>query len=268
MAADRLTAVRVRSTRVAELLVAFAHGAEQGVEHEAHGDQVTVERRPQEHVDGEYDGLDDVHHRPDGGHVVVLGRHEPRYDDPHDQRAEAEGDKSAEDGGQRGPAPAHHGRVAGTATGELVPGRVQRHAHPTRVGRRRVALEQAHEPVHDQHAHVGEHLDVVTGQVQPENLHRLQPEHQAHGRQHGRTIPSTVVQAALGRVQQLVHANGLEQSHVHDRAAVFAGPTSIRRRRFFQTVIPVGRRISSVVQIRNNNPCRTAMGENKKYEFL
>jgi len=213
---------------VAEFLVTGAYGAEQGVEHEAHGDQVTVERRPQEHVDGEYDGLDDVHHRPDGGHFVVLGRHEPRYDDPHDQRAEAEGDERAEDDGQRGPALAHHGRVAATATGERVPGRVQRGAHPTRVGGRRVALEQAHEPVHDQHAHVGEHLDVVPGQVQAAHLHRLQPDHQAHGRHHGRPVPvAAVVQAALGRVQQLVHADGLEQSHVYGRAAVFEGPPSI-----------------------------------------
>jgi len=164
---ERLVAVpRVQQAMpVAELLITGAHGAEQRVEHEAHGDQVTVERRPQEHVDGEYEGLDDVHHCPDVGHVVVLGRHEPRYEHPHEQRAEAERDERAEDGGQRGPATAQLGRVADTATGERVPGRLQRGAHPVRVGHHHVALEQAHEPVDDQHAHVCEHLKVVTGQV-------------------------------------------------------------------------------------------------------
>jgi len=184
--AERLDVVRVNGLPTTDVLVAGAHGAEHGLEHETHCDQVTVERRPAKHVDREYDGLDDVHRRPDEGLVVVLGRQEPRYDQPHDQRAEAYPDERAEYGGQPGPAPSHQGRIAATATGESVPGHLQRDAYPVRVDRQRVALEQAHEPVHDQHRHVGEHRDVVPGQVQPEHLHQLQPERQAHDHHRGR----------------------------------------------------------------------------------
>jgi len=102
--AERLDRVRVQVLSAADLLVAQAHGAEYGVEHETHGDQITVERRPAEHVDREYGGLDDVHDRPDDGLVVVLGCQEPRHDQPHDQRAEAEPDERAEYCGQPGPA--------------------------------------------------------------------------------------------------------------------------------------------------------------------
>jgi len=133
--AERLYGVRVKGLPAADLLVARAHGAERSVKHETHGDQVTVERRPAEHIDDEYDGLDDVHDRPDDGHVVVFGCQKPRYDQPHDQRAEAEPDERAKYGGQPGPAPAHQGRVAATTTGESVPGHLQRGAYPVCVNR-------------------------------------------------------------------------------------------------------------------------------------
>jgi len=123
----------VQST--ADFLVAGAHSAEQGVKHETHGDQVTVERRPTEHIDCEYEGLDDVHDRPYDWFVVVLGRREPRYDQPHDQRAEAEPHERAEFAGQLVPALAHQGPVTVTAIGESVPGSLQRYAYSVSVGR-------------------------------------------------------------------------------------------------------------------------------------
>lgn len=99
MVTERLDGVRLKVLPATDLLVAEAHGAERGIEHETHGDQVTVERRPEEHIDDEYDGFDDVHNRPDDGLVVVLRCQEPRHDQPHDQRAEAEPDERAEYGG-------------------------------------------------------------------------------------------------------------------------------------------------------------------------
>jgi len=193
----------VQFQAVTDFLVARAHGAEHGVKHETHGDQVTVERRPAEYIDGEYDGLDDVHDGPDDWLVVVFGRQAPRNDQPHDERAEAEPDERAEYGGQPGPAPAHQVRVAAAATGESVPGSLQRYAYSVGVSHQRIALEQTHEPVDDQHGHVGEHRDVVPGQVQPVHLHRLHAERQAndHLHDHPEQVP---VQAALDRMLQLV----------------------------------------------------------------
>jgi len=128
----------------AERLVTGGYGAEQGLEYKTHGDQVTVERRPAKHVDREYDGLGGVHRRPDKRPVVVIGRHKPRHEQPHDQRAEAEPDERAEYRGQPGPAQAQLGRVAATALGERVAGRAQCGPHLVRVGGHHVALEQAH----------------------------------------------------------------------------------------------------------------------------
>jgi len=119
----------------ADLLVAVANSAKHGVKHKTHGDQVTVEQGPYEHIDSEYDGLGDIHDRPDNGLIVVLGRQEPRHDQPHEQSAEADNDERAEYGGQPGPALAHQRRIAVTTTGKSVLSRLQRDAYPVSVSR-------------------------------------------------------------------------------------------------------------------------------------
>jgi len=219
------------------------HGVELGVEHETHGYQVAVEHGPYEHVDDAHGHLGEVDEHPDGTRVVQGQRNgelhvvdggavpgdgavqvddtrelvdEKRQRDPHDQRGVAERDERTEHRGQRDPAPAQPEGVAAPALGVRVTGRVQHGPQPVGVGHQHVTLERAHHAVYDDGGHVREPLQVVERVVQPGHLERVQRERQAeHGEQR---VPRTgAVTAAVGRAQQLVQTDGLEQRHVHCR---------------------------------------------------
>lgn len=216
---------------------------ELSVEHETHGDQVTVKQRPYEHIDYAHEHLGEVDERPEGTRVVHGQRDgelhvvdggavpgdgavqvgdtrvlvdEKRQRDPHDQRAIAERDERAKQCGERGPAPAQLGRVTVPAAGERVTGRVQHQPQTVRVGHQHVTLERAHHAVYDDGGHVREPLQVVERVVQTGHLERVQRERQAESRHQQAPEPDAVT-ATVGRAQQLVQPDGLEQHHVHCR---------------------------------------------------
>lgn len=207
-------------------------------EREAHGQKVTVEQHPIEHVRTQRDGLDDVLGGPKGQRVLLgLGQaghpsddghalfDKHRHDDPDDQRADADRRVRAQERGHGGAAVAQSGgrAVAATEPRHVQPGHCQRRPHPVRVGHHHVALGRARHPVERQHGHVRQPLEVVHREVQADRLHDVHAESQPQDRLQRRPVPAAE-DAVPRRLQQLVQSDDFKQLHVDDGLGVFIPP--------------------------------------------
>lgn len=204
-------------------------------EREAHGQKVTVEQHPIEHVRTQRDGLDDVLGGPKGQRVLLgLGQaghppddgHAPfdqhRHDDPDDQRADVR--VRAQERGHGGAAVTQSGgrAVAATEPRHVQPGHCQRRPHPVRVGHHRVAVGRARHPVERQRGRVRRPLEVVRREAQADRLHDVHAESQPQqDRLQRRPVPAAE-DAVPRRLQQLVQSD--EQLHVDDGLGVFIPP--------------------------------------------
>jgi len=219
--------------------------AELGVEYEAHGEQVTVEHHPVEHVGRQHDHFDGIDRGPDGRPVVHCLRHagqprvvdgrpvsgrravpvddlhvrdvgQQRRDDPHGQRTVADGGERPEQRGHRGAGPLHVGRPTVAARRVPVTGHVQHFPQPVGVVGQHEPLERAHQPVERQHGHGREPPQVVGRRVQPGHLQQL------HGHDEAREPHVRGPKPAARRpaLQHVVQADGLEQRQISGRLVV------------------------------------------------